>query len=124
MELLKLDDRLEEYVWKDVTFYYRKTVSSGDKFNLDMAGSFQNNGKVAFNPLEYCRTLVRLFVTGWKGVTENGKDVPYSYETLESRFPIDIKGEDVIMTLGFKIAEAVGLTDNVKTEKEIDQKNG
>ena len=105
MELLKLDERLEEFVWQDVTFYFRTTVSSGDKFNLDTAGSLTEEGKVSFKPMEFYRACIRIFVTGWKGVTEKGKEVPYSFDTFSSRFPADPAGEDLFIKLGLFIAQ-------------------
>jgi hypothetical protein len=122
MELLKLDDRVEEYKYKDVVFYFRTTVSSGDKFNVDISGSMHEDGKIHYKPMEFYRTIIKTFVTGWRGVTENGKEISYSFETLATRFPAD-PTEDLFIKLGLHIAEKTGIYSTKKKE-EPEIKNG
>jgi len=108
MELLKLGERPAEYKWQDVTFYFRTKVTVGDKYEIDTAGTVVNGDKISFTPWNFYSTLIRLFVNAWDGVTEDGKTVPYSYETLMQRLPAQ-QSEDVVMKLGVFIAKTNGL---------------
>lgn len=123
MELLKLDERLEEWKHGDVTFYFRPSISGGDKFNLTTAGVLAEDGHVVYKPMELYRALVKIFVTGWDGVTENGKKVPYSYELLSTRFPAS--DEDMILKLGLYIGQKTGILKTKDEAKEVrERKNG
>jgi hypothetical protein len=65
---------------------------------------------------DYWKKMIELFVVDWKGVTEDGKPVPYSYATLLTRLPADAV-EDILLKLGSFISEKVGLhgkTDDPK----------
>jgi hypothetical protein len=107
MELLKLDERPVEYKWEDVTFVVKKTYSTADKFAVDTAGQLLESGKISFKPWELYKVLIRTFVIGWKGVTENGKEVPWDYDVFMSRFPV--KNRDVVMLLGLFISEQINI---------------
>lgn len=122
MELLKLDERPAEFKWKDVTIIYRVNVSAEDKFVVDTAGTHINGEKIEFKPWEFYKTMIRVFVIGWRGVTENGKEIPYSYDTFLKRLPGDLQ-EDLIMQLGHDIAVKNGFLNEKKTEGEAALKN-
>jgi hypothetical protein len=107
MELLKLDERPVEYKWEDVTFVVKKTLSPEDKFAIDTAGQLMENGKVSFKPWELYKVLIRTFVVSWKGVTEDGKEIPWDYTIFMSRFPV--KDKDIVMLLGLFISEQVNI---------------
>ena len=97
------------FAWGDVTFLVKPQTTSGDKFEIDMAGRpVGNTGQVEFSPAEFYRTLVRQFVVGWEGVTSEGKPVPYSYENL-MRLPAQ-SGDDVVIRLGIFIVENTDVT--------------
>lgn len=124
MELLKLGERpVVEYAWKDVTFQIRKDVSVNDKFTLDTEGSWVGGGTgtAKMSAWQFYRSVIRMFVTGWKGVTENGKEVPWDYETFLSRLPGGGPGDDLIMKLGVFIIKELGLLNT--DAKESDPKN-
>ena len=105
MELVKAKDNLT-YTINDVTFYIRADATVKDKFELDSAGEWKNGGYV-MNVKTYWMKLIELFVTGWTGVTENGKDVPYSMEAL-MRLPADGE-QDWLLKLGSFIANSTGI---------------
>ncbi len=107
MELLKLDERPAEYQYGDVTIFFRPQASNGDKFTLDTAGELNPDGTMKIEGWRFYKDIIRLFVTGWKGVTENGAEVPYSFETLVDRLPT--QGEDLIIKLGIHIADVTGI---------------
>lgn len=117
MELLKLGERPAEYKWQDVTFFFRTKVTVGDKYEIDTAGTLIAGSKVTFTPWNFYLTIIRVFVTGWEGVTEDGKPVPYSHENMMTRLPSE-QSEDLIMKLGVHIAEATGLISTDKQEGE------
>lgn len=116
MELLKEVPPLE-YVFKDVTFVIRAQANAHDKFQMDMSlGQINGEGKVEATLREVYQTLIKLFVVGWKGVTQDGKEVPYSYDLLTNAFPADPM-DDVYMRLGGFIASKTGILpapDSVK----------
>lgn len=106
MELLKLEDNLT-YQLGDVTFYFRGQMTADDKYELDMIGEWKN-GTFEINRTAYFKKVVELFVTGWKGVTENGKDVPYSFHTLITRLPGHM-ADDWLLRLSSEITTKVGI---------------
>ncbi len=91
MELLQLDKRPAEYQYGDVTILFRPTASVGDKFALDTAGEVTDNGQIKIDAFRFYKDIIRMFVVGWKGVTENGTEVPYSFDTLVDRLPTQIQ---------------------------------
>lgn len=123
MELLKLDDRPAEFKWGDVTFFFRTRVSLGDRHNVINAGATFEGDRVGFRPWELYSMLIKIFVTGWSGVTENGKEVPYSFDTLINRLPADSQ-QDVVMKLGLKIAETNGFLAGDAAKQAGALKNG
>jgi hypothetical protein len=119
MELLKPNDGPAKYEWKDgVVFLYRTKVTTEDKYNVDTAGSLMKDGAIQFNPWDFYRALIRQFVTGWEGVTENGKPVPYSYDAF-MRLPAD-PGQDIVMKLAIKIGQDTGFFKSVEEQKKAD----
>jgi hypothetical protein len=117
MELLKLGERPAEFKWKDVTFFFRTKVTVGDKYEIDTAGTLIAGDKVSFTPWNFYLTITRIFVTGWDGVTEDGKAVPYSHENMLTRLPAQ-DSEDLIMKLGVHIAQNNGLISSDKKEED------
>lgn len=107
-ELLKPGRSTKNIAFDEVTFTYRTEVTAGDKFALDTAGFLQDDGQVSVKPLELYRKVVETFVTGWSGVTEEGKDAAYSFEKLE-RLPASSDGQDLIFRLGVHIATELGI---------------
>src|SRR5512135_3231318 len=104
MELLKLDDRLVEWEWQGVTFLIKPRLSSRDKWNVATASRKMTKDGVEFNTWEFYTTMIRTFVVGWKGVTEGGKDVPYSFDTLMDRLPSSAD-DNLVMQLGLFIGK-------------------
>lgn len=123
MELLKLDDRPAEFKIGDVTIYYRTMVSVGDRHSVINAGTTYEGDRIGFRPWELYSKLIQVFVTGWQGVTENGKPVTYSYDTLMNRLPADMT-KDIVTSLGLEIAKKNGFVPDDKTEQVADLKNG
>lgn len=122
MELLKLSDSPARYQWKDVVFIYRTKVTTEDKNAVNTAGALMKDGDIVFDPWDFYRALIKAFVTGWEGVTEGGKPVPYSYDAF-LRLPAD-PDADVIMKLAIAIGRATGLMKTPDEEKaEADAKN-
>lgn len=106
MELLKSKDNLS-FQLGDVTFYIRSQMTVRDKFEMDMIGDYVN-GKFSVRPADIYHKFVELFVCGWKGVTEDGKDVPYSYQTFMQRIPGNV-ADDWILRIGSHIATELKL---------------
>ena len=104
MEIQKQGEILE-HKWKDITFRVRAQATAGDRFEIDILYDV-DKGVVVVPRRELYRTLIKRFVVGWEGVTEDGKPVPFSLENLE-RLPAD--NEDVILFLGSFIVNKSGL---------------
>ncbi len=121
MELLAKKAETKTAVIGGITFEFRTKVTSGDRFEINTGGALTKDGIVSFNPLELYRVVCRLFVVGWEGVTEGGKPVLYSFETLTTRLP-ELPGQDIIIQLGTKIAEETGIFK--ASVAEADLKNG
>lgn len=121
MELLKLDDRPAEYQWGDVTFLFRTKVTVGDKYAIDSAGVIVDKDKISFARAEFYKAIIQVFVKGWKGVTENGVEAPYSYEAMMTRLPSSTT-DDVVMNLGYHIAKTNGFIKGEEKGNE-EQKN-
>lgn len=122
MELLKLDDRPAEFKFGEVTFFFRTRVSVGDRHQIINAGASYEGDTVVFKPWELYTKLIRIFVTSWKGVTLDGKEVPYSYDALMTRLPADMT-QDVITKLGLAIAEVNGFIPGESTKQVEALKN-
>lgn len=126
MELLKLDERSEEFEYKGVTFFVKKNFTPEDKFFIDTSGELGKDGRIKFHPREYYRALIQVFVVGWKGVTENGKEVPYSFETLCTRLPADMT-DGLFLKLSLFIGKLHGFTksdEELKKEAELKNESG
>lgn len=106
MELLKPKDRLT-YSIGDVKFFIRSTMTARDKFRLGIMGEYKN-GVFAVDRGEVFEKVIDLFVEGWEGVTEDGKPVPYSYDTFMNRIPGDT-ARDWVLKLGVFIIDSLGL---------------
>jgi|WetSurMetagenome_2_1015567.scaffolds.fasta_scaffold956070_1 hypothetical protein len=113
MELLKSQDNLT-FEYEDVKFFVRPSASVKDRFEVDMVGDWKD-GKFEMKKTAYFLKLVELFVVGWSGVTQDGKEVAYSYETLLNSFP-NVKN-DLILTLGAFIASKVGILPESEPKK-------
>jgi len=115
MEILKQQDNGNVKI-ADVTFYFRSQMTARDKAALDMIGEYQN-GKWSIDRTAHLTKIIELFVTGWDGVTEDGKPVPYSYEVLMTRLPGVITGTvDLLAELATDIGKTVGLFPTAETE--------
>ncbi len=106
MELLKPKDNLSCTIG-DVTFNIRPQMTVRDKFELDIIGEYKD-GAMKITRGDLIHKLVELFVVNWSGVTQDGKPVPYSYDTLMNQLPAD-QTEDYIIKLGTFIVDAIGL---------------
>jgi hypothetical protein len=122
MELLKLDDRPATFVWKDVTFSFRTKVTVGDKYAVDTSGTVMGDDGISFRPWELYSAMIRIFVVGWSGVTENGQSAAYSYDAMMKRLPGDM-AEDLVMKLGVHIAKTNGFIPGDTQQKADDVKN-
>jgi hypothetical protein len=122
MELLKLDERPTEFEWNGITFLIKARLTTEDKYIIDTAGELQKDGSFIFHPRDFYSGVVKRMVIGWRGVTEGGKDAPYSFDTLTSRIPGDPQ-EDLILRLGIHIAKLHGLVKSADAPKENDLKN-
>jgi hypothetical protein len=120
MELLKLDERPAEFKWEDITIFYRKTVTVEDKFTIDTAGATVKNDKIEFGVWDFYKTMIRVFVVGWQGVTQDGNKISYSYDAM-MKLPSTV-ANDLIMSLGFKIAQDTGFITEKKEAGDL--KNG
>jgi len=116
MELLARKPTLE-FKYHDVTFLIKGSATAADKMDLALGGR-QEGDKTIYNSAEYCRALVRLFVVGWKGVTFEGKEVPYAFETFCEHFP-HVHGDNAFVKVAAFIVEH---TDVKKEQKDL--KNG
>lgn len=118
MELTKKAGETATFVWNGVNFHVRAKGTAGDRFELNMLFDVDIQGKVKVPRRELYRTLISRFVTGWDGVEEDGKAVPFSLENLD-RLPVD-GNEDVILLLGSFIFNKSGL---FPTAEEAARKN-
>ncbi len=119
MELLK-DKNTEAFQYQDVKFVIRTNVTVGDKFEFDTSGTISEGDKISFRPWEMYKTLIRLFVVSWEGVTKEGQPVPWGFQMFMDSFPTSEDGSDLVMKLGSFIAEKTGMLK----AKEDERKNG
>lgn len=120
MELLK-EKKTEVFEYQDVKFTIRTNVTVGDKFDFDTSGSIQEGDKITFKPWELYKTMIRLFVISWEGVTKDGEKVLWDFETFMSSFPTDSDGSDLVMKLGNFIADKTGV---LRSKQGEERKNG
>lgn len=116
MELAKPQEPLK-FAYKDVTFLVRPKSIEADR--LEVWGSGQvEDGKIISKQAEFVKALIRCMVVGWEGVTEDGKPVPYSFETFLARFPNQGRGEaNVFLQLGDFIFEKTDIWKQDEAEK-------
>jgi hypothetical protein len=108
VELLKTDSRPLEFQFEDVTFLVKPHATVRDHLELIDTFGVDGKGMITTQSSKLYRFLIRQFVMDWRGVTQNGKSVPYSYETFENDFPIDAKGS-LCALLGAFIMQNTGL---------------
>ena len=113
MELVKQLDNLE-FVYEDVTFYIRPIATAKDRFEIDMTGDWKD-GKFEMSKGDFFLKLIELFVVNWKGVTKDGKKVPYSFKTFAE---LPNGKNDLILTLGGFIASKTGVLPEPDEKKE------
>lgn len=124
MELLKAakPDECLKFQWHDVTFLVKPKASANDKFLVDCAGNFEEDGQVTFDRKVLYRLFIKLFVVEWHGVTDpdTKNTVRWSPEALDL-LPAR-PGDDVILQLG----AFIGAKTNILKEPEHkhDVKNG
>lgn len=92
MELIEPSKPLE-FIFKDVTFYVKPLCSAGDKAEILLIGENQGRGQVRVSAAAYVQTVLRRMILGWKGVTRQGREVPYSWEVFDQYFP----KEDIVV---------------------------
>lgn len=120
MELLK-DKKTEAFQYgQGVKFIIRTNVTVGDKFEFDTAGTISDGDKISFKPWEMYKTMIRLFVVAWEGVTKEGQPVPWNYEMFMESFPTNEDGSDLVMKLGSFIAEKTGMLSIKGDERKND----
>ena len=119
MELTKQKEPIK-FIHGDVTFLVRPHATEADRLEIWAAGKAED-GKIVAPRAEFVKALIRCFVVGWEGVTQDGNPVPYAYETFVNKFPKSHKkGETpVFLALGNFIYEN---TDIAK--QDGDEKNG
>ena len=118
MELQKPQDNLSCKIG-DVTFFFRSQMTVRDKVAIDMVGTLKD-GRWVMDRDAYITKIIERFVTGWDGVTENGKPVPYSYDVFMERFPSGQGTFDLLLDLSDQIGRAIGL---FTTPEKAEEKN-
>ena len=107
MEIKRQNAKPLEFKYEDVTFFVKPSATEEDRMFVSLSG-VSDGDKVRFSRAEYCRSIIQCMVTGWKGVTEDGKEVPYSFELL-SNFP-RIEDHNVYIDLGSFIIEKTDIS--------------
>lgn len=115
MELQKVGESVR-FKWKDVVFHLRPKATAGDKHELVTLGELNEKGRSVIPQNKLYRKVIERFVTGWEGVTEGGKAVPFSVENME-RLPMDGK-EDVFLVLGGHIMATCFPMDDESKKKD------
>ena len=109
MELKKSDEKALEFKHGDVTFLVKPKATAMDRLQVVMAHT----------PEDMLTRAIKQMVIGWQGVTDGGKDAPYTYESLSS-IPEPIPNDSVMMKLGYFVMEKT----DVIGSKEVEPKNG
>jgi hypothetical protein len=117
MELLT-EKSTAVFEYKDVKFTIRTNVTVGDKFEFDTSGTITKDDKIEFKPWELYKTMIRLFVISWEGVTKDGKPVLWDYETFMNSFPTDSEGGDLVMKLGTFISDKTGVLRGANEQRK------
>ncbi len=102
MEIKRQNSKPLEFKYEDVTFFVKPVASEEDRMIVALSG-LSDGAHVRFSKPEYCRTVIQCMVSGWQGVTEDGKPVPYSFDLLAD-FP-RVDGKNVYLELGAFIIE-------------------
>jgi len=102
MEIKRQNSKPLECKYEDVTFFVKPVASEEDRMVVALSG-LSDGAMVRFSKPDYCKTVIQCMVTGWKGVTEGGKAVPYSFDLLAD-FP-RVEGKNVYLELGAFIIE-------------------
>lgn len=117
MELSRAKEPLK-FKYRDVTFLVKPHAVEADRLEIWASGK-ADDGKIVAPRAEFVKALIRCFVIGWEGVTQDGKPVPYSFETFVNLFPKQPKDETpVFLALGNFIYEKTDIA-----EQDIDAKN-
>jgi len=114
MELTKKKPDLK-FTHKELTFTVRAVATAGDKYEIDCLYDVKGDG-LEINRRMFYLTLIERFVTGWEGVTENGKPVPFSLANLLS-LPYDHE-DDIVIILGSWITNHVGIFKQADDKKK------
>lgn len=107
MEIRKHKSDPLEFKYEDVVFFIKPHASEEDRMVVNLSG-VREGDRVVFSRAEYCKTIIKCMVTGWKGVTEDGKEVPYSFDLL-SDFP-RVNDHNVYIDLGSFIIEKTDIS--------------
>jgi hypothetical protein len=94
MELLKSREPLR-FKHKDVTFLIKPIATVGDRLEIQLIGELIGD-KIRFDKAEFSKVMIRNFVIGWEGVTEDGEPVPWSVDTFMTRFPDQDTGSELL----------------------------
>jgi len=116
MELVKPKEPLA-FKYKDVTFMVKAQAVDSDRLEFLSAGQIDGR-RMTIPAAEFRRALIRSMVIDWRGVTLDGKPVPYSFETFMTLFPRhEHKGRSVIEDLCGFIIEKTDLFHKDELEK-------
>ena len=115
MELVKHSQPLE-FKYEDIVFLVKKHANAEDKMEVALSGKRDGND-IFWTRAEYCKTIIRRMVLGWKGVTQDGKEVPYSFDAL-CELP-HVEGRNVFLALGEFVMEHT----DIRNSKAKDLKN-
>jgi len=117
MELVRQSEPLE-FKYEDVTFLIKRQATDADKAEVLFAATSADGKRLTVPAAEFYRALVRCFVVGWRGVTENGKEAQYSFESFIKSFPVAKgRGESVLIKLGQFITEHTDVFKEDEIEK-------
>lgn len=111
MELIRRREPLQ-FKHEDVVFLVKPQTTAADRMEMFMSGRVEACGS-KMTVADFNKALIRCFVVGWKGVTFEGKEVPYAYETLMDSFP---NNDDVLTRLSAFILEH---TDAFKKDEAL-----
>lgn len=112
MELKEAKHKALEYQFEDVTFLVKPEADEADRLEVELSGRLKehNGAKVMeYSTADYCKTVIRCMVVGWKGVKRGGHDVPYSFDELK-HFP-HVKGKNVFLDLGDFVIKNTDIRD-------------
>ena len=102
MELVK--DTPARFEHSDLVLLVKTKASVGDKMAVEQLLANIRNARTIDNLPKTGKELVRLFVVGWEGVTQDGKPVPFQYDLLYSGLPAALA--DTLMPALYKFIQA------------------